>query len=71
MSQPMIQIVIDSLVEQGCRLRRTKGGVFLYCPDGIHTIGIHTSKHSDQRAIKNIRAVVRQAGLEWPEKVPA
>ena len=71
MSQPGIDVLIRSLKDQGCRVRRTKGGVFIYCPDGISTIGFHTSKHSDRRALKNIRAKVRQAGLEWPRELPA
>lgn len=71
MTQPYINQVIASLEKQGCRIRQTRGGVFVYCPDGKHTIGFHTSKHSDPRTMKNIRAAVLRAGLEWPKGVPA
>lgn len=71
MTQPGVEVIIQSLSEQGCRIRKTRGGVFVYCPDGKTTIGLHTSKHSDRRALKNIRAAVLRAGLEWPKGVPA
>lgn len=61
--------VIRSLEEQGCRIRTTKGGVFVYCPDGRTTLGFHVSKHSDRKALKNIKAEVLRAKLLWPEGV--
>jgi hypothetical protein len=59
--------VVESLEEQGCRIRHTRAGVFVYCPDGKTTIGFHLSHHSDRRAIKNIRSEVLRVGLTWPE----
>ncbi len=69
MSQRHIDRLIDGLAEQGCRIRKIRAGAFVYCPDGIHTICIHTSKHSDIRALRNLRAEVRRYGLEWPSGV--
>lgn len=70
MSQQHIGKLVDSLVEQGCRLRTTKAGYFLYLPDGKTTIGLHKSRHSDMRTMRNLRAEVRRAGLEWPKGLP-
>jgi len=58
--------VIDYLVDQGCHTRDTRGGVFILCPDGETTIGIHLSKASDMRTLRNVKAAVRKAGLKWP-----
>jgi hypothetical protein len=69
--QPGILKLVRSLEEQGCRVRYTRGGVFVYLPDGVTTMGFHTSKHSDKKTLANIKAEVRRAGLEWPKGVGA
>lgn len=59
-----IEKLLKSLEEQGCRIRETKKGWFVYFPSGDSTIYHKTP--SDHRAMKNNRARVRRNGLHWP-----
>jgi hypothetical protein len=70
MSQPHMESLAQGLIAQGCRYRRTRGGYMLYCPDGKTTIAFHVSKHSDVRVMRNLKAEVRRAGLQWPKGIP-
>lgn len=65
-----LQKLADSLVKQGCTYRRTKSGFWFNCPDGVTTISMHISNHSDVRVMRNLKAEVRRAGLEWPKGLP-
>lgn len=63
---PMKQqkVLLLSLEDQGCGVRRTKDGWFVTFPSGGGT-SIHTSI-SDHRAVQNLRATIRRANLNWP-----
>ena len=65
-----MEALAKGLIEQGCTYRRTRGGYILYCPDGVHKISFHLSKHSDVRAMRNLKSEVRKAGLRWPKGIP-
>jgi len=63
-SRKETRIVIKSLEAQGAKVNKTKNGVRILFADGS-TTSFHWST-SDYRAAKNMRAVVRRAGLTWP-----
>lgn len=71
MANKAIYHVVKALEEQGCRIRETKGGWFVYCPDGKTTLGFHKSNASDRRTMKNLKSDIQRAGLRWPRGVPA
>lgn len=54
-----------SLEEQGCRVRPGKRSLYVVYPPKGGMFSIHYSPE-DWRTMKNLRAVVRQHGLEWP-----
>lgn len=65
-SFPMKQqkVLLVSLENQGCKIRRTRDGWFVTFPAGGGT-SIHTSV-SDHRAVANLRSTIKRAALEWP-----
>ena len=54
-----------ALEDQGCRVRVTKSGWFIYFPNQRGTMNIHKTI-SDTKAVMAMRAKVKRAGLEWP-----
>lgn len=57
--------IVAALVKQGATVRRTKsGGWVLRFPNG-GSATLHATA-SDHHAIRNFRAIVEAAGLEWP-----
>lgn len=48
-------------VSAGYRYKMTRSGIILYGPDAI--AGTHLSGGSDPRAVKNVRADFRRAGI--------
>ncbi len=58
--------ILNGLIIQGCTYRDGSGGkMFIYFPDGVTMTTFHSSI-SDSRGIKNLRAIVKRAGLDWP-----
>ena len=58
--------ILKGLTLQGCTMRGGEGGkVFIYFPDGVTMTTFHSSI-SDRRGLKNLRAIIRKAGLSWP-----
>lgn len=53
------------LEPQGVEFKKTKSGFRLLFPNGS-TGSIHTS-YSDRMAMTALRAIVKRAGLEWPQ----
>lgn len=59
-----LKILLLSLEKQGSKVKETKKGYLIHFPNGDSTCFHKTP--SDVRAIHNMRARVRQAGLVWP-----
>lgn len=59
-----IERIVDDLIDQGARAKRTTNGWQVYLPDGS-IVTIHLTP-SDHRADANTRSRVRRSGLEWP-----
>lgn len=64
-STSKMEKLAKALEDQGCRVRVTKSGWFVYFPDGVSTMNIHKTI-SDTKAVMAMRATVTRAGLEWP-----
>lgn len=64
-STSRVRRFVKNLERQGCRVRETKSGWFIYFPDGKTTMNAH-STISDQKAVRAMRAAVLRAGLTWP-----
>jgi len=60
-----IKILLLSLEKQGCTVVEVKSGWLIRFPDGETSTTIHKTP-SDVRAIKNNRARILRAGLDWP-----
>jgi len=65
MSESQVQRFIYSMEDQGVGVTRTKKGLFLRLPDGESTT-VHFT-NSDVRAIDNLIARLRRAGVRHPE----
>jgi hypothetical protein len=64
MKHTTIVRIVNDLEKQGCRIRLTKMGWFLYLPNG-ETMVFHLTP-SDRRAQNNQKAKIKRAGLHWP-----
>ena len=66
MSNSKLSRLVKALVDQpGVQVRPAKSGAwFFYLPDGS-TATLHPTQ-SDPRAMRNFRAIIRKAGVEWP-----
>lgn len=60
----LLKALLASMEEQGATVRRTSNGFQIMCPAG-GIVTIHGTP-SDHRALRNVRADVRRAGMEWP-----
>jgi len=56
--------IIKGLDAQGARIKETTKGYQIMCPNG-DIITMHKTP-SDHRAMRNTRARVKRAGLDWP-----
>lgn len=63
LSQKEQKLLIKSLSDQGCRVKKTTKGHQVYLPNG-DILGVHQSE-SDRRGALDKRARVRRAGLRW------
>lgn len=52
--------LVLAAIKHGARIKETKSGVMIYC--GGTTLTVHGTV-SDHRAVKNLRAGLRRAGL--------
>ena len=64
-NQKLMDKFAEELHDQGCYVRRIKGGYFFLLPHGKPTV-LHRSP-SDNRWKRNLRADIERAGLTWPE----
>jgi predicted RNA binding protein YcfA (HicA-like mRNA interferase family) len=64
-----IRDVVKAAREQGFRVERTKSGHWVfYSPDVTKGPVYHSGTPGDRRAIDNLLAELRRAGLLWPPK---
>lgn len=56
-----------ALEPQDVRFKPTKNGYLLLFPNG-QTASIHYT-YSDRKALTALRAIVRRAGIDWPENL--
>lgn len=64
-----IRDIVKAAEEQGFRVERTKKGHWVfYSPDTTKKPVYHSGTPGDRRAIDNLLAELRRAGLTWPPR---